>query len=214
MWKKIIDLQRKKDYFQNIAQFLKAEKMKNKVIYPETKDIFTAFHLTAFHKVKAVILGQDPYHGENQAHGLSFSVKGQKRPPTLNNIFKELKNDLNIESHQNNLTPWALEGVLMLNSILTVQKNKPLSHQNIGWQTFTQIILESLQTKKNVVYLLWGKFAQTYEKYIISQNNYIIKSPHPSPFSAANGFFGSKHFSKTNLYLKSHNIQEINWQLH
>ncbi|WP_349402104.1 uracil-DNA glycosylase, family 1 [Candidatus Phytoplasma solani] len=214
MWQEIIDSQRKKVYFQKIVQFLQEEKKKDQIIYPATKDIFTAFRLTPFNKVKAVILGQDPYHGKNQAHGLSFSVKCEKRPPSLNNILKELKDDLNIENKQNNLNSWALEGVLMLNAVLTVQKNTPLSHQKIGWEIFTQTILQTLQTKKNIVYLLWGKFAQTYEKYIIAKNNYILKTAHPSPFSATSGFFGSKPFSKTNLYLKSHNLKEINWHLY
>ncbi|CCP88926.1 uracil-DNA glycosylase, partial sequence, partial [Candidatus Phytoplasma solani] len=192
MWQKIIISQKNELYFQKINQFLQTAKQKHQIIYPKSKDIFAAFKLTPFEKVKAVILGQDPYHKPKQAHGLSFSVQGKKRPPSLNNILQELKNDLNLESKSNNLTPWALEGVLMLNAILTVQQNQPLSHQNIGWQKFTQHIFQVLQTKKNIVYLLWGKFAQTYQKYIIPENNYIITSPHPSPFSAYRGFFGSK----------------------
>ncbi|MBS2126478.1 uracil-DNA glycosylase ['Fragaria x ananassa' phyllody phytoplasma] len=213
MWQKIISLEQKKLYFQKKVKFLQQEYLNNKIIYPDQKDIFAAFHLTPFEKVKVVLLGQDPYHGSNQAHGLSFSIKSLHRPPSLNNIFKELNNDLQINNHKNDLTSWALQGVLLLNTILTVQKDQPLSHHNIGWQTFTKNIFKALQTKKNIVYLLWGKFAQNYQKYIIKENNYIIKSSHPSPFSAFKNFFGSKPFSKINIYLKFHGIKEINWVL-
>ncbi|MBP5835858.1 uracil-DNA glycosylase [Candidatus Phytoplasma meliae] len=213
MWQKIISLEQKKLYFQKKVKFLQQEYLNNKIIYPDQKDIFAAFRLTPFEKVKVVLLGQDPYHGPNQAHGLSFSVKSLYRPPSLNNIFKELNNDLQVNNHKNDLTSWALQGVLLLNAILTVQKGQPLSHHNIGWQEFTKNIFKTLQTKKNIVYLLWGNFAQNYQKYIIKENNYIIKSSHPSPLSAFKSFFGSKPFSKINIYLKSHGIKEINWVL-
>lgn len=213
MWSKIIKKEKNKPYFKSMVYFLKTEYQKGKIIFPAKDNIFLSFKLTPFEKVKVVILGQDPYAKENQAHGLSFSVQNQKTPPSLKNIFKELKNDLCLNVQQNNLQKWSLQGVLMLNAILTVEKNKTLSHLGIGWEIFTKNIFKALNQKQKIVYILWGKFAQSYEKYIIKEHNYIIKNAHPSPFSAHRGFFNSKPFSKTNNFLISNKIKKINWQL-
>ncbi|MDO8168212.1 uracil-DNA glycosylase [Candidatus Phytoplasma melaleucae] len=213
MWGKIINNEKKKEYFQKIFTFLKEQQYKGKQIFPLGKDIFNAFKLTPWAKIKVVILGQDPYPGANQAHGLAFSVCNLKTPYSLQNIFKELQNDLFLKAHNNNLSSWAREGVLLLNVILTVEKNNPLSHKNIGWEEFTKNILQFLQKKDKIVYILWGKFAQNYKKYIDQHRNYIIQSAHPSPLSADKGFFGSKPFSKTNQYLIKNNIPPINWAL-
>ncbi|KAB8121751.1 uracil-DNA glycosylase ['Cynodon dactylon' phytoplasma] len=215
MWDYFIKQEKKKLYFKKILSFLKKELEKGKIIYPSFQNIFRAFKLTNFDNTKVVILGQDPYPGPNQAHGLSFSTLNEKTPSSLKNIFKELKNDLSFCSAKtNNLTLWALEGVLLINSILTVEKNKPLSHQHIGWHNFTINFFNFLNyNKKKVVYILWGKFAQNYEKYIIKESNFIIKSSHPSFYSAHKGFLGSRPFSKTNNYLQENNIKTINWNL-
>ncbi|WCA22484.1 uracil-DNA glycosylase [Candidatus Phytoplasma oryzae] len=215
MWKDFISKEKQKIYFQKIFNFLKEEKKKGKIIFPSKDNLFKAFELTSFLKIKVVILGQDPYSGFNQAHGLSFSTLSEATPPSLNNIFKELKNDLSLSNvKKNNLSLWALEGVLLLNSILTVEKGKSLSHQNIGWHFFTVNFFNFLNKNKNkIVYILWGKLAQKYEKYIIKEKNLIIKSSHPSFYSANKGFFGSKPFSRTNQYLQKNNIKPINWDL-
>ena len=215
-WKEKLIEEFKKDYMQSLSSFLRSEKSKNKIIFPPGNKIFNALNLTTFENVKAVILGQDPYHGYDQAHGLSFSVeKGIKSPPSLKNIFKELESDLGIKQPDHgNLERWCDEGVLLLNSILTVEKSKPASHANVGWENFTDEILSSVNSlKKNVVFILWGKKAQEKGRFISTENHFVIKSSHPSPYSANNGFFGSKPFSKTNTYLKENNIQEINWDL-
>ena len=215
-WKeKLID-EFNKEYMHSLRDFLKKEKSERKVIFPPGRKIFSALNLTSFQNVKAVILGQDPYHGSNQAHGLSFSVEyGIKPPPSLNNIFKELASDLNIEKpNHGNLEEWSKQGVLLLNSILTVEKSKPGSHANRGWEVFTDKILFLLNSSKNnLVFILWGKKAQEKGHFIDSDRHMIIKSTHPSPYSANNGFLGSKPFSKTNSYLKKHRIKEINWNL-
>ena len=215
-WKeKLID-EFNKEYMHSLRDFLKKEKSERKVIFPPGRKIFSALNLTSFQNVKAVILGQDPYHGSNQAHGLSFSVEyGIKPPPSLNNIFKELVSDLNIEKpNHGNLEEWGKQGVLLLNSILTVEKSKPGSHANRGWEVFTDKILFLLNSSKNnLVFILWGKKAQEKGHFIDSDRHMIIKSTHPSPYSANNGFLGSKPFSKTNSYLKKHRIKEINWNL-
>ena len=199
------------------AFFQKIEKeCQNKTIYPKTENIYKAVKLTPYDNVKVVIVGQDPYHGENEAHGLSFSVqKGIKLPPSLKNIYKELLNDLNIvEPNCGDLTSWAKEGVLLLNSVLTVEKDKPASHAKIGWNKYTDYIIQKINEKeKPVVFILWGNFAKTKKELITNPKHLIITSAHPSPFSARNGFFGSKPFSKTNEYLKENNIKPINWQL-
>tara|TARA_B100001057_G_scaffold385317_1_gene392021 strand:- start:312 stop:992 length:681 start_codon:yes stop_codon:yes gene_type:complete len=215
-WKEKLIEEFKKGYMQSLSEFLRSEISKNKIIFPPGKKIFNALNLTSFENVKVVILGQDPYHGYNQAHGLSFSVeKGIKPPPSLKNIFKELESDLGIKQPDHgNLAKWCDEGVLLLNSILTVEKSKPASHANVGWERFTDEILSTLNSlKKNVVFILWGKKAQEKGRFINTDNHFVIKSTHPSPYSANNGFFGSKPFSKTNTYLKKNNIQEINWDL-
>ena len=215
-WKeKLID-EFNKEYMHSLRDFLKKEKSERKVIFPPGRKIFSALNLTSFQNVKAVILGQDPYHGSNQAHGLSFSVEyGIKPPPSLNNIFKELASDLNIEKpNHGNLEEWGKQGVLLLNSILTVEKSKPGSHANRGWEVFTDKILFLLNSSKNnLVFILWGKKAQEKGHFIDSDRHMIIKSTHPSPYSANNGFLGSKPFSRTNQYLKKNNIKEIDWYL-
>ena len=215
-WKeKLID-EFNKEYMHSLRDFLKKEKSERKIIFPPGRKIFSALNLTSFQNVKAVILGQDPYHGYNQAHGLSFSVEyGIKTPPSLNNIFKELASDLNIEKpNHGNLEKWSKQGVLMLNSILTVEKSKPGSHANRGWEVFTDRILFLLNSSKNnLVFILWGKKAQEKGHFIDSDRHMIIKSTHPSPYSANNGFLGSKPFSRTNQYLKKNNIKEIDWYL-
>ena len=187
-----------------------------KTIYPPKDHIFNALKLTPYKNVKVVIVGQDPYHGEGEAMGLSFSVnKDIKIPPSLQNIYKELHDDLNIPIHQDgDLTKWAKEGVLLLNAVLTVEKDKPASHRNLGWEPLTDYIIKELNQKDEpVVFILWGNFAKEKAKYITNPNHYIITSPHPSPFSARTGFFGSKPFSKTNNYLIEKNIKPIDWDL-
>ena len=199
------------------AFFQKIEKeYQNKIIYPKKENIYNALKLTPYENVKVVIVGQDPYHGENEAHGLSFSVqRGIKLPPSLKNIYKEISNDLNIvEPNCGDLTSWAKEGVLLLNSVLTVEKDKPASHAKIGWNKYTDYIIQKINEKeKPVVFILWGNFAKTKKELITNPKHLIITSAHPSPFSARNGFFGSKPFSKTNEFLKENNIKPINWQL-
>ena len=199
------------------AFFQKIEKeYQNKIIYPKKENIYNALKLTPYENVKVVIVGQDPYHGENEAHGLSFSVQsGIKLPPSLKNIYKEILNDLNIvEPNCGDLTSWAKEGVLLLNSVLTVEKDKPASHAKIGWNKYTDYIIQKINEKeKPVVFILWGNFAKTKKELITNPKHLIITSAHPSPFSARNGFFESKPFSKTNEFLKENNIKPINWQL-
>lgn len=186
----------------------------NKTIYPPKNYIFNALKLTSFEDTKVVIVGQDPYHGENEAHGLSFSVqKGIKIPPSLQNIYKELESDLGIPSKDNgDLTEWAKQGVLLLNAVLTVEKDKAASHRNLGWELLTDYIIKVLNTKEEpVVYILWGNFAKEKAKLITNSKHYIITSPHPSPFSAYSGFFGSKPFSKANEFLKRNGMTPIDW---
>ena len=188
----------------------------SKTIFPPKDYIFNALKLTPYSNTKVVIVGQDPYHGEGEAHGLSFSVQeGIKIPPSLQNIYKEMNTDLGIPIHnKGDLTKWGKEGVLMLNAVLTVEKDKPASHRNMGWELLTDYIIKVLNQKEEpVVFILWGNFAKEKTKYITNPNHYIITSPHPSPFSARNGFFGSKPFSKTNEFLKSKNLKEIDWNL-
>lgn len=192
------------------------EEYDNKIIYPKKENIFNSLILTPYNKVSVVIVGQDPYHGDNEAHGLSFSVqKGIKIPPSLKNIYKELNSDLGITPPEyGDLTKWAEQGVLLLNSVLTVEKDKPASHKNIGWDYFTDNIITKINEKETpVVFILWGNFAKEKKKLITNKKHLIIESVHPSPFSARNGFFGSKPFSKTNDFLKKNNLQEIDWRL-
>ncbi len=212
-WKFILEESINSHYFKEIEKKYNKEN-KNKIIYPTKENLFKALELTSFKETKVIILGQDPYHNENQAHGLSFSVENSKLPPSLKNIFKELKNDLNINNSKGDLTSWAKEGVLLLNSTLSVEKNKPNSHKFIKWDLFTDDIIKKLNNKKNnLVFILWGKEAQKKSNLINEKKHLIIKSNHPSPFSAYKGFFDSKPFSKTNTYLQKHNIEPINWKL-
>lgn len=209
--KEMFDSKEYQMFFQKIEK-----EYQNKIIYPKKENIYNALKLTPYENVKVVIVGQDPYHGENEAHGLSFSVqKGIKLPPSLKNIYKELLNDLNIvEPNCGDLTSWAKEGVLLINSVLTVEKDKPASHAKIGWNKYTDYIIQKINEKeKPVVFILWGNFAKTKKELITNPKHLVITSAHPSPFSARNGFFGSKPFSKTNEYLKENNIKPINWQL-
>lgn len=199
-------------YFKQMFLYLKQE-YKTKNIYPPKKDIFNALKMTDFDNVKVVILGQDPYHGANEAHGYAFSVQeGVKTPPSLRNIFIELENDLGIIKDTTNLEKWAKQGVLLLNTILTVEENKPLSHKNIGWEIFSNKIISLLnENDKPIVFILWGTHARS-KQYLVTNNKHlIIESVHPSPLSAHSGFFGSKPFSKTNKFLKENNIEEIQW---
>ena len=214
-WKAVLSDEFNKDYFLKLKQFLLDEK-KRPAIYPNGKDIFNAFNYTPFAKVKVVILGQDPYHGNGQAHGLSFSVpKGIKPPPSLKNIFKELHGDLNFEiPNHGDLTTWAQQGVLLLNATLTVRAKQAASHQKKGWEQFTNRVIKEISDKKEgVVFLLWGRFAQDKKVLIDSTRHHILTAPHPSPFSAHSGFFGCKHFSKTNYLLSQQNQDSINWQI-
>lgn len=214
-WDQILKDEYEKDYFKELTDFVVNE-YKNKKIHPKNTEVFNAFRYTKYEDVKVVILGQDPYHGENQAEGLSFSVKDcVKKPPSLQNIFKELEDDLNIPfPEHNSLIPWSKEGVLLLNSVLTVEENKPASHKDKGWEQFTDKVIEKLNEKETpVVFILWGNFARNKKKFITNKIHYVIESAHPSPFSARNGFFGSKPFSKTNSFLKKNGIKEIDWSV-
>ena len=212
-WDEVLKDEMKKPYFKKLGIFVKNE-YNHRIIYPEYKNIFNALRYTDYDEVKVVILGQDPYHGKGEAHGLSFSVQeGVKRPPSLNNIFKELYNDLGVKRENNDLTDWAKEGVFLLNSIMTVVKDTPLSHKGRGWETFTDDLIKLLnQREKPIVFILWGSYARSKKELITNKNHYIIESVHPSPLSASRGFFGSKPFSKTNNFLVSHGIKPIKWE--
>jgi uracil-DNA glycosylase len=215
-WKNALKDEFSKPYFQQIPLHLKTEKSQGKTIYPPGSLIFNAFNTTPLDKVKVVILGQDPYHGPKQAHGLCFSVQnGVPPPPSLINIFKELKEDIgiNIPDH-GNLTHWAEQGVFLLNASLTVRASEPMSHSKIGWAAFTDTVIKRISDiKKNVVFLLWGKFAQEKSALIDQSKHLILRAAHPSPLSAHAGFFGCKHFSKANAWLMSKGIDPVDWQL-
>jgi len=214
-WKIILKEEFQKGYFAELKAFLTEEK-KIHSIYPKGGDTFSAFNLCSFNSTKVVVIGQDPYHGPGQAHGLSFSVpKGIKPPPSLKNIFKELHADLNFEiPNHGDLTTWAQQGVLLLNATLTVRLKQAASHQKKGWEQFTNRVIKEISDKKEgVVFLLWGRFAQDKEVLIDSTKHHILTAPHPSPFSAHSGFFGCKHFSKTNYLLSQQNKDPINWQI-
>lgn len=215
-WHEILKSQLDLPYFIDLMRFLNEQKTQSKIVFPPEKYIFNAFNVTPFEKIKVVILGQDPYHGFGQAHGLSFSVTNSvKSPPSLQNIFKEIMADLGIPIPNNgNLTNWANQGVFLLNSFLTVESNLPASHQNIGWEQFTDFCISAIsKQKENVVFLLWGKFAQEKAKLIDTSKHLVLLAPHPSPFSAHTGFIGCKHFSKTNNYLISKKKEPIDWKI-
>ncbi len=215
-WKERLKDEFSKPYFQQITLHIKTEKSQGKTIYPPGSVIFNAFNTTPFGKVKVVILGQDPYHGPGQAHGLCFSVQnGVPPPPSLINVFKELHSDVGVPiPDHGNLTHWAEQGVFLLNASLTVRAAEPMSHSKIGWAEFTDAVIKKISAeKKHVVFLLWGKFAQEKRALINEGKHCILRSVHPSPLSASAGFFGCKHFSKTNEYLISKGIDPIDWKL-
>ncbi len=214
-WEKLLKYEFKKEYFIKLVDFVK-EEYKTHKIYPPGKDIFKAFDYCSVDKVKVIILGQDPYHGKGQAHGLCFSVpEGTAIPPSLVNIYKEIKSDLNKNIPETgNLEHWAKQGVLLLNATLTVRADQAGSHQNKGWENFTDSVIKKLsESRSGLVFLLWGNFAKAKQQLIDQKKHYVLQAAHPSPFSAYNGFFGCKHFSKTNEILKQLGKEEINWSL-
>lgn len=216
-WLNVLSKELEKSYMKELKSFLLQEKQKGFIVYPNSVDIFNAFNHTPFDKVKVVILGQDPYHGQGQAHGLSFSVqKGIAVPPSLKNIYKELAEEFpefKIPNH-GNLTAWADQGVLLLNATLTVRANEAGSHQKRGWEIFTDHVIAELSArKKGLIFLLWGKYAQQKESLIDTSKHFVLKAAHPSPFSAYNGFFGSNHFKKTNEILDKEGLEPVNWQI-
>jgi uracil-DNA glycosylase len=215
-WKAILQEEFEADYFRSLKHFLVEEKKKGEKVYPPGTQIFAAFDHTPFDKVKVVILGQDPYHGAGQAHGLCFSVNdGIRQPPSLQNIFKELQDDCGCSVPKSgNLTKWADQGVLLLNATLTVRDGQAGSHQGKGWETFTDAVIRHVAAeRKHIVFILWGKFAQNKAAIIDTTGHLVLTAAHPSPFSAHNGFFGCKHFSATNDYLRRHHLSPIDWQL-
>ena len=211
-WDNVLKDEINKDYFNNILNNVK-ELYNTKTIYPPKKDVFNAFRLS-YKDIKVVILGQDPYHGEGEAHGYAFSCLKKPIPPSLKNIYKELYDDLGIQKDMTdgNLLPWVKQGVMLLNTGLTVEKDKPNSHKDIGWHTFTDAVIEKLNERdKPIVFILWGNNAREKKKLITNPKHLVIESAHPSPFSCNNGFFKSKPFSKTNNFLEKNNITKINW---
>ena len=214
-WDSILKGEFEKEYYQNMRKFLVKE-YKTKTIYPKPEEIFSAFKLTSYKDCKIVLLGQDPYHGVNQAHGLAFSVNyGIKTPPSLVNMYKELHDDLGLYIPNNGfLEKWAKQGVLLLNTTLTVRDSQANSHSGIGWQTFTDNVIKSLnEREKPIIFILWGNNAKSKEKFIDTNKHYILKGVHPSPLSANKGFFGCKHFSEANRILKNLGEKEIDWQI-
>lgn len=216
-WKEKLQTEFEQPYFENIIAYLNQEKANHQIVYPIESDLFNAFKLTPFNQIKVVILGQDPYHNPKQAHGLSFSVpNGIKPPPSLVNIYKEISSSLHyaMPLHIGNLMPWAAQGVLLLNSVLTVRANQPASHAKIGWINFTDAVIKKISTEKaGVIFLLWGKFAQQKKALIDTKKHHILIAAHPSPFSAHNGFFGCNHFLQTNELLSAQGLSSINWAL-
>lgn len=212
-WKSALSDEFEKDYFKNVTEFVRGEYLTGKQIYPAPKNIFNAFDLCPFDQVKVVIIGQDPYHEPGQAHGLCFSVQeGTAIPPSLINIYKEIEADLGRKSMTHgDLTSWAKQGVLLLNSTLTVQAHQAASHAGKGWEQFTDAVIRALAGRKNIVYMLWGSYAQRKADYVNPDENLILKSVHPSPLSAHRGFFGNHHFSRANEYLIGHGQQPIEW---
>ena len=211
-WDIILKDEYEKEYFKNLLNYIN-EEYNNKTVYPLKENIFKALEYTDYNDIKVVILGQDPYHGEGEAQGLSFSIPNDiKITPSLRNIFKELKNDLNIERTNTDLSDWAKQGILLLNAILTVCKDTPLSHKDKGWEIFTDEIIKKINEREDpVIFILWGNYARSKKKLITNKNHYIIESVHPSPLSASRGFFDSKPFSKTNNILNSINKESIRW---
>lgn len=215
-WKKVLKDEFNKEYFTQIVGHLRIEKAAGHTIYPPGGLIFNTFNLTPFDHVKVVLLGQDPYHGKGQAHGLCFSVQdGIKPPPSLVNIYKEIHNDIGLPiPNHGNLTKWAQQGVMMLNASLSVRAGEPMSHAKIGWADFTDAVIRKVSDqKKGVVFLLWGKFAQAKQELIDETKHLVLKAAHPSPYSADSGFFGCRHFSKTNEYLAKEGLDPIDWSL-
>lgn len=213
-WKKVLSEEFEKPYFRELSQFVRNEILAGQTIYPHPKNIFAALDTTPFNKVKVIILGQDPYHGPGQAHGLSFSVmEWVRNPPSLMNIFKEIQWDLGIPSPKNgDLTRWAEQGVLLLNTTLTVRAGQPMSHAGKGWEDFTDAIIKTLSEKRDfLIFLLWWSHAQKKKSLINTAKHIILEAPHPSPLSAHRGFLGCGHFSKTNALLREHGMSEIQW---
>lgn len=215
-WKSVLKAEFTKPYFQQAVTFIKTERAQGKIIYPSGQLILNAFDHTPFNRVKVVLLGQDPYHGYGQAHGLSFSVPdGVNPPPSLINIFKELHSDVGMPIPKTgNLTKWAEQGVLLLNAIITVRANEAGSHAKIGWMDFTNAVISKIsEEKEGVVFLLWGRFAHEKQALIDETKHHVLKAAHPSPFSADKGFFGCRHFSKTNDFLMKQGYDPIDWSL-
>lgn len=215
-WSDVLRTEKQKSYFKEVIAFVEAERVKGKVIYPKNSDVFNALSLTPFSKVKVVILGQDPYHGPNQAHGLCFSVKPPTPPPpSLKNIFQELEADVGIlKPTHGDLHAWAERGVLLLNAVLTVEEQKPGSHANKGWEPFTDRVIRELNDRgEHLVFLLWGSYAQKKAAFVDRTKHLVLEAPHPSPLSAHRGFLGCRHFSKANKYLQSNGIAPIDWSL-
>lgn len=216
-WTEALGEEKQQPYFQQILRQVHQERVNGVTVYPPPKEVFSAFALTSFNDVKVVILGQDPYHGPNQAHGLAFSVKPSVMPPpSLVNMYKELEQDIEgfqIPNH-GYLVDWAKQGVLLLNTVLTVRRGQAHSHANLGWEIFTDKVIAQLnQHRENLVFLLWGSHAQKKGQFINRSRHCVLTAPHPSPLSAHRGFLGCRHFSKTNAYLKEKGIQEVDWQL-
>jgi len=215
-WKSVIKKEFSQDYMKQLREFLMAEKKAGKCIFPKEDEYFNAMNFTPFDKVKVVILGQDPYHGPKQAHGLSFSVQpGVKIPPSLKNIYKEIEQDLGIQQPDHGcLETWAKQGVLLLNSVLTVTQGQAGAHQGKGWEMFTDNIIKKLsEQREKIVFMLWGSYAHKKGQVIDTKKHLVLKSPHPSPLSAYRGFFGCQHFSKSNQYLEAQGAEPINWEL-
>ncbi len=215
LWEQTLSEEFSKDYYKKLFTFIK-EEYSQRAVYPPSADIFNAFHLTPLEKVKVVILGQDPYHNTGQAHGLCFSVKpGIEPPPSLVNIYKELHEDVGCEIPEHGyLTKWAQQGVLLLNTVLTVRAHQPLSHQGVGWETFTNAVIQKInEIDRPIVFILWGKPAQQKESMLTNPKHLVLKAPHPSPLSAYRGFFGSRPFSRTNAFLEQHGVEPVDWQI-
>lgn len=217
-WKEVLKDEFNKSYFEQLVHFIKTEKMAGKTVYPPGPLIFNAFQQTPFHNLKVVIIGQDPYHGPGQAHGLCFSVQaGVAPPPSLVNIYKEIQSDIGIEMDKSkgDLTSWAQQGVLLLNAALTVRANEPFSHSQIGWAQFTDAVIEKIsKQRQGIVFLLWGSFAQKKQVLIDETRHHVLKAAHPSPLSAHKGFLGCRHFSHTNELLIKNGKDPINWKIH